>query len=627
MSVTLAVSGSTLTVSGTLFLWDTIDFVTSGTDLGGISAWLHIADGARPLSYRKQRVVVPTELMVADGDGSASIDLNTALLLSLFRNSEETASLWIGIWDNTSEKWIASGTADISWAPQPHGTVPVAVVESYALAGEAQDLVDAHDADDEAHAALFAETVTRTTADGDALADANRFEVGQYIGAVWVYCVKTGTQVKAWLKTYFDTLYTAAAHAVSTSHSGIQAPTAENDFAVGNATPFGSWVRKTLAEVKTILGLGSAAYAATGDFTPAAHAGAAVSSSHSGIEAPTAEHDFLLGNATPFGLWIRHTLAEVKTALGLGSAAYTASGDYATAAQGTLAANAIPKGTFTAAQQELLSTGSATYTVLLHKRDATAAPAVTDDSGDGYAVGSRWIDITADNEYVCVDATVGAAVWHQTDVAAGAPAAHAASHTNGGDNIAVATTSAVGFAPQATAPGAGLLNLLGIANGETARTDKVLFDATNPANNGTAAPGTAMTAARRDHVHATDTALVPKSTGTTAGDRLRWTASATVERTACLVALPSAGAGAWAPALVAGAHHTVTRTGIWTGITPSGLEIGEGCSGIIAGAYATTTTGVTADATDDLADIAAASVGFVLWREASGYRMVCWEKA
>lgn len=44
---------------------------------------------------------------------------------------------------------------------------------------------------------------------------------------------------------------------------------------------------------------------------------------------------------------------------------------------------------------------------------ATAAPAVTDDSGSGYSVGSRWIDVTNDNTYTCVDSTVGAAVWVQ----------------------------------------------------------------------------------------------------------------------------------------------------------------------------------------------------------------------
>jgi hypothetical protein len=39
--------------------------------------------------------------------------------------------------------------------------------------------------------------------------------------------------------------------------------TAENDVLVGAPTPFGSWVKKTVAEFKTILGLGSAAYTAS----------------------------------------------------------------------------------------------------------------------------------------------------------------------------------------------------------------------------------------------------------------------------------------------------------------------------------------------------------------------------
>ncbi|MDQ3803274.1 MAG: hypothetical protein M3416_05405 [Acidobacteriota bacterium] len=44
---------------------------------------------------------------------------------------------------------------------------------------------------------------------------------------------------------------------------------------------------------------------------------------------------------------------------------------------------------------------------------ASAAPA-NEDSGDGYAVGSVWIDTTADDAYVCLDASVGAAVWKKT---------------------------------------------------------------------------------------------------------------------------------------------------------------------------------------------------------------------
>lgn len=46
-----------------------------------------------------------------------------------------------------------------------------------------------------------------------------------------------------------------------------------------------------------------------------------------------------------------------------------------------------------------------------HKLDGGAAPTVNDDSGDGYSVASVWVDLTNDLAYICVDSTVGAAVW------------------------------------------------------------------------------------------------------------------------------------------------------------------------------------------------------------------------
>ena len=46
--------------------------------------------------------------------------------------------------------------------------------------------------------------------------------------------------------------------------------------------------------------------------------------------------------------------------------------------------------------------------------NATTDPTTDDDSGDGYVVGSRWINISTDEEFVCVDATVGSAVWLST---------------------------------------------------------------------------------------------------------------------------------------------------------------------------------------------------------------------
>ena len=50
---------------------------------------------------------------------------------------------------------------------------------------------------------------------------------------------------------------------------------------------------------------------------------------------------------------------------------------------------------------------------------ATAAPGVGDDSGDGYAIGSIWLDTTNDNIYMATDVTVGAANWEQISGAGG----------------------------------------------------------------------------------------------------------------------------------------------------------------------------------------------------------------
>lgn len=64
-----------------------------------------------------------------------------------------------------------------------------------------------------------------------------------------------------------------------------------------------------------------------------------------------------------------------------------------------------------------------------------------------------------------------------------------------------ATTSGHGLLLKATAPAAGLMNFVGLTNGETAYLNKPLFDTSNPENIGASGPGTQLIAARRDHVH------------------------------------------------------------------------------------------------------------------------------
>jgi hypothetical protein len=45
---------------------------------------------------------------------------------------------------------------------------------------------------------------------------------------------------------------------------------------------------------------------------------------------------------------------------------------------------------------------------------STTAPAVTDDADLGYKVGSKWVDVTGDRLFTCIDATDGAAIWVET---------------------------------------------------------------------------------------------------------------------------------------------------------------------------------------------------------------------
>jgi len=108
---------------------------------------------------------------------------------------------------------------------------------------------------DEVAALIHAATSKATPVDADEV---------PLVDSVASYGMKrlTWANLKATLKTYFDTLYSAASH----THSAYVAhslATAANDFLVASGA--GAFVKKTLAEVKTILGLGSLAYKSTAE--------------------------------------------------------------------------------------------------------------------------------------------------------------------------------------------------------------------------------------------------------------------------------------------------------------------------------------------------------------------------
>lgn len=75
--------------------------------------------------------------------------------------------------------------------------------------------------------------------------------------------------------------------------------------------------------------------------------------------------------------------------------------------------DAVLHADFSGSEGFLRKTGSDTYTVMKSNLAASTAPTVNEDSGDGYTIGSIWLDTTADIVYVCLDASAGAAVWHQ----------------------------------------------------------------------------------------------------------------------------------------------------------------------------------------------------------------------
>ena len=118
-----------------------------------------------------------------------------------------------------------------------------------------------------------------------------------------------------------------------------------------------------------------------------------------------------------------------------------------TDAANVAAAGAVMDSDISEGEGLLRKTGAGAYEAMKTNLGASADPGAADDSAAGYAVGSRWINTTADREFVCLDATAAAAVWAETT--AGVGGTHAASHTDGSDDIQDATAAQKGLATAA----------------------------------------------------------------------------------------------------------------------------------------------------------------------------------
>jgi len=64
-----------------------------------------------------------------------------------------------------------------------------------------------------------------------------------------------------------------------------------------------------------------------------------------------------------------------------------------------------------AASMDAASAAASASGLPLNNFSAIVAPSPTDDVNLGYSAGSRWVDTVSDQSYICVDATIGAAIW------------------------------------------------------------------------------------------------------------------------------------------------------------------------------------------------------------------------
>lgn len=106
----------------------------------------------------------------------------------------------------------------------------------------------------------------------------------------------------------------------------------------------------------------------------------------------------------------------------------------------------------------------------IHKLNGTTAPTVNEDSGDGYAVGSVWADVTNDKAYICVDSTVGAAVWRVIGTAGSilvdqVPAADRLPYYTGATTASLATFTSFGRSLVDDADATAARTTLGLAIG------------------------------------------------------------------------------------------------------------------------------------------------------------------
>src|SRR5512138_808333 len=137
--------------------------------------------------------------------------------------------------------------------------------------------------------------------------------------------------------------------------------------------------------------------------------------------APLLNHEWVCVDATPgAAVWRQSSLPAIPA----NDRIVVSNSGIWTAAAPSFDANVITSGTLAYERGGLQSNvadyngvpfiGGGATSELRYNMSATTDPTTGDDDGDGYAIGSRWYNLTDDTEWVCLDASTGAAVWVET---------------------------------------------------------------------------------------------------------------------------------------------------------------------------------------------------------------------
>ena len=370
---------------------------------------------------------------------------------------------------------VAGHATDITWADKTTGGTFTAT-DANAVKTAVNSKMDNTAAAEGALIAGSAQKATPIDADQVPISDSAASGILKYL---------TWANVKSVLKTYFDTLYPSGSGTSSGTNTGDNAVNSNYSGLVSNATHTGDATGSTALTVVKINGTSLASLGTgllkntttTGVPSIAINSDLPAMSATVGGAVPTPPNNtttYLRGDgtfATPGGTGDM-VLANVQSVTGLKTFDTT---------------KAAIKGSSTGTTAIASANSSATnYTATLPPKDGTFA-------------------MTSDVVAAPTDATITT-----TDVT-----------TND------ASTTKHGWALKATAPASGLINVLGIGNGETVYAMKPMFDATSPTTQAfgdSAAVGTATVAARRDHKHA----MPASEVSDTAYDATSWDAVTTI---------------------------------------------------------------------------------------------------